>query len=104
MESAVLKEMKQKGLLYHLGRLVFANEVGGIINPSNLRNRSLKTLLERTGLPRIRFHDLRHTAATLLLGKGVHANQPNGNSNDRRGRSLLPSFSAPQRVGKAPSP
>ncbi len=24
------------------------------------------------GLPRIRFHDLRHTAATLLLGQGVH--------------------------------
>ena len=28
--------------------------------------------LERAGLPRIRFHDLRHTCATLLLGKGVH--------------------------------
>ena len=25
-----------------------------------------------SGLPRIRFHDLRHTAATLLLGQGVH--------------------------------
>ena len=24
------------------------------------------------GLPDIRFHDLRHTCATLLLGKGVH--------------------------------
>jgi len=29
--------------------------------------------LERAGLPRIRFHDLRHTAATLMLGRGVHA-------------------------------
>jgi integrase len=29
-------------------------------------------LLDRAGLPRIRFHDLRHTAATLLLGRGVH--------------------------------
>jgi integrase len=28
--------------------------------------------LERAGLPRIRFHDLRHSAATLLLGMGVH--------------------------------
>lgn len=26
----------------------------------------------RAGAPRIRFHDLRHTAATLLLGRGVH--------------------------------
>ena len=27
---------------------------------------------KRAGLPGIRFHDLRHTAATLLLGEGVH--------------------------------
>ena len=27
----------------------------------------------RRGLPRIRFYDLRHSAATLLLGQGVHA-------------------------------
>jgi integrase len=35
-------------------------------------NRSFRPLLDRAGLPRIRFHDLRHTAATLLLGHGVH--------------------------------
>jgi hypothetical protein len=29
-------------------------------------------LLKRAELPRIRFHDLRHTAATLLLGQGVN--------------------------------
>ena len=30
-------------------------------------------LLKRAGLPeKTRFHDLRHTCATLLLGKGVH--------------------------------
>lgn len=29
-------------------------------------------LLARARLPRIRLHDLRHTAATLMLGKGVH--------------------------------
>jgi len=31
-----------------------------------------KPLLRRTGLPDVRFHDLRHTCATLLLTKGVH--------------------------------
>jgi integrase len=31
-----------------------------------------KPLLKRAGLPLIRFHDLRHTAATLLLLSGVH--------------------------------
>ncbi|OYV96223.1 MAG: hypothetical protein B7Z73_01085 [Planctomycetia bacterium 21-64-5] len=29
-------------------------------------------MLMRAGLPAIRFHDLRHTAATLLLAEGVH--------------------------------
>jgi integrase len=31
-----------------------------------------KPLLERAGLPPIRFHDLRHTCATLLLGRNVN--------------------------------
>jgi len=52
--------------------LVFANKVGGIVSPSNLRNRSLKALLKRTGLPPMRFHDLRHTCATLLLARNVN--------------------------------
>lgn len=29
--------------------------------------------LKRANLPAIRFHDLRHTAATLLLTQGVHS-------------------------------
>jgi integrase len=29
-------------------------------------------LLKRAGLPPVRFHDLRHTCATLLLGRGVN--------------------------------
>ena len=33
---------------------------------------SFYPLLDRAGLPRIRFHDLRHTAATLLLSQNVH--------------------------------
>jgi integrase len=53
--------------------LVFASEAGTFINPTNLRKRHFASLLERTGLPvDTRFHDLRHTCATLLLGKGVH--------------------------------
>ncbi|HEX5505336.1 MAG TPA: site-specific integrase, partial [Thermomicrobiales bacterium] len=34
--------------------------------------REFKRLLQRADLPAIRFHDLRHTNATLLLGSGVH--------------------------------
>ena len=47
--------------------LVFTTQTGNIVNPNNLRNRSFKPLLKETGLPGIRFHDLRHTNATLLL-------------------------------------
>lgn len=42
------------------------------MTPENLTRRSFHPLLERAGLPRMRFHDLRHTAATLLLAQGVH--------------------------------
>jgi integrase len=52
--------------------LVFTNTVGGSLTPTNVRFRSFRPLLKKAGLSVIRFHDLRHTAATLLLGKGVH--------------------------------
>ena len=51
--------------------LVFASTIGTSLDPSNLVARSFKPLLKRAGLPDIRFHDLRHTCATLLLSEGV---------------------------------
>ncbi len=39
---------------------------------TNLNERDLRRILARAELPRIRFDDLRHTAATILLGRGVH--------------------------------
>jgi integrase len=42
------------------------------IRRDNLHDRRWKPLLRRAGLPDIRFHNLRHTCATLLLTKGVH--------------------------------
>ena len=67
-----LEERLSMGVAWEDNDLVFANEVGRPIAAANLRNRSFWPLLEQAGLPRIRFHDLRHTAATLLLGRGVH--------------------------------
>jgi integrase len=52
--------------------LVLTTEIGTPLNRHNLCRRSFKPLLKKAGLPEIRFHDLRHTCATLLLAKGVH--------------------------------
>lgn len=52
--------------------LVFATTVGSLIEPGNLLRRSFFPLLAQAGVPRIRFHDLRHTAATLMLSEGIH--------------------------------
>jgi integrase len=60
------------GDLYRDEGLVFASEVGTLINPTNLRKRSFASLLKRAELQPIRFHDLRHTCATLLLTRNVH--------------------------------
>ena len=45
---------------------------GSAHQPLEPRQRSFKPLLKRAGLPHMRFHDLRHTCATLLLSRGVH--------------------------------
>ena len=50
--------------------LVFPNTVGNPGDPSNLRIDFERTL-NRAGLEKIRFHDLRHTAASLLLNNNV---------------------------------
>lgn len=52
--------------------LVFANEEGRPLERGNLVRRSFEPLLEAAGLPRIRFHDLRHACASLMLAGGVH--------------------------------
>src|SRR5919112_1843037 len=67
-----LEDIERLGDLYRDDGLVFTSGVGTLINPSNLRRRSFAPLLQRAGLPQIRFHDLRHTCATLLLSRNVH--------------------------------
>lgn len=49
---------------------VFTSETGGLLHPNNLRDRVFYGLLNRAGLRQIRFHDLRHTFASLLLQQG----------------------------------
>jgi integrase len=51
----------------HTTGYVFPDTGGGGLRKSNFQRRSFHPALKRAGLPRIRFHDLRHTCATLLL-------------------------------------
>jgi integrase len=67
-----LRDMEILGDRYQDQGLIFTTDTGAPINPSNLRQRSFAPLLKRAGLPHMRFHDLRHTCATLLLSRGVH--------------------------------
>jgi integrase len=51
-------------------RLVFTSLTGTPLDPRNL-NRSLAALCKRANLRPVRVHDLRHTAASLMLAEGV---------------------------------
>lgn len=65
------RERELYGAEYKDYDLVWAVLGGGPISSRNL-NRQFKTLLKKANLPDIRFHDLRHTHATLLLEAGIH--------------------------------
>lgn len=67
-----LEERLQAGPGWQDHDLVFTNTVGNALDPTNFYRYQYKPLLKRAGLPYIRFHDLRHSAATLLLLSGVH--------------------------------
>lgn len=50
--------------------LIFTTKIGTPVEPRNM-NRHFEKLCERAGVPRIRFHDLRHSCAALLYEQGV---------------------------------
>lgn len=50
--------------------LIFPSKIGTPLNPSNLRL-DFNRMVERSGVPRVRFHDLRHSAASLMLNNGI---------------------------------
>jgi integrase len=58
------------GLAWHETDLVFARRNGSPLNGSVVTH-GFQELLERIGLPKRRFHDLRHSCATLLLAQGI---------------------------------
>lgn len=69
----ILKQQKEKS---H-SEYVFPSPTGGPISPDSVIQ-MLHRVLERAGLPKVRFHDLRHTFATLALQNGVDVKTVSG--------------------------
>lgn len=51
---------------------MFTSKIGTPLDGRNV-TKQFQAILEKAGLPRQRFHDLRHSCASLLLAQGVHA-------------------------------
>lgn len=79
--SVTLSQRAKDALISHRERqlgegngdqeIVFASDIGEPLNRYHVR-RQFKQLLRSAGLPQVRFHDLRHTCATVLLSKNVN--------------------------------
>src|SRR5215210_1776055 len=67
-----LEERMKVAGLWQDHDLVFTTGVGTPISRGDLITRSFKPLLQQANLPTVRFHDLRHTCAKLLLSRGTH--------------------------------
>ncbi len=65
-----LEQRLAAGAQWRESGLVFTTSIGTPMDRSAL-HKAFKALLHTAGLPGIRYHDLRHTAATLLLTQGV---------------------------------
>ncbi|NQT73585.1 MAG: site-specific integrase [Chloroflexi bacterium] len=64
-------ECESHNLEWDESSLVLCNSVGEPLSPDTVTH-TFSRALESAGLPHMRFHDLRHTHATLMLKEGVH--------------------------------
>jgi len=69
-ELLAIKDMQDQNWKEHF--FIFANEYGKPIRPDSI-SQWWSRFIEKNKVKKIRFHDLRHTSATLLINEGVHA-------------------------------
>ena len=73
MRSSKRRNRLLAGALWQDHGLVFTRGDGEPMRGTHLLQRHFHPFLKRAGLPLIRFHDLRHTAATQLLLQGINS-------------------------------
>lgn len=69
LRSEIFDWMKQEGI--HGSEALFQNKEGNPISHLNFIHRVFKPDLERWGGQKVRFHDLRHTAVSLMIASGL---------------------------------
>ena len=83
VKNLLIKEKEKQGMYQTLFRSAYNNDyldyicvdkLGMLIRP-NYVTEHFAWVLKRYGLKKIRFHDLRHTCASLLLSKGISMKQ-----------------------------
>ncbi|MGP8101235.1 MAG: tyrosine-type recombinase/integrase, partial [Candidatus Cybelea sp.] len=70
--AAIKSRAKTASLEGHTSDLIFPTERGYALRKSNFIRRVWQPVCLAAGLPSLKFHTLRHTAASLLLSENVH--------------------------------
>ena len=70
LSQDVLDVLRTHRASFGYGELIFGSRAGTYLNPSNVA-RAFERFCEQAKVPRIRFHDLRHTSASLLIRSNI---------------------------------
>ena len=69
MPPTLVRTLKKHQLSCPPGDLVFPNREGGIMDGANMVRRHFQPALRLAGLRHVRFHDLRHSYASILIAQ-----------------------------------
>jgi integrase len=94
-----IEQQLRKGAAWKDLGLVFASEVGTTLSNTNVR-RVFLAIQQESGLQRIRFHDLRHSNATIAVEAGVPVNTVSARLGHADVRTTLSIYVRPTRTAE----